>query len=127
MMTTDQIKNHLLELENQLLLDETRESAPKLGALLASGFFEFGSSGTVYTYSEGDTFPCFPPHIHVQIIDFSLIPLSDSCMLATYTCIKHDEKSGLSNRSLRSSVWRETDGDWKIIFHQGTPCANTGC
>ncbi len=121
-MTINQLEDHLLYLENQLLLGEVRGSAQKLGEILSPGFFEFGSSGTVYTYSEGDTFSCFPPHIHVEIGGFCVKPLSESCVLATYTCIKRDEKSGQSGRSLRSSVWRETDGAWKLVFHQGTPC-----
>lgn len=122
-MTTDLLKTHLLDLENKLLLGEVRGSAQRLGEILSPGFFEFGSSGTVYTYSEGDIFPGFPPHIRVEIKDFCITPLVDGCVLATYTCIKHNEQSGEVSRSLRSSVWRETDGVWKIIFHQGTPCA----
>jgi hypothetical protein len=122
-MTLDQLKTHLLNLENQLLLSETRASAQKLMSLLSSGFFEFGSSGSVYTYSEGDTFPCFPPHFRIEIKDFCVTPLAETSVLATYTCVKHDKKSGRSSRSLRSSVWHETDGIWKIVFHQGTPCA----
>ena len=122
-MRTGQLKNHLLDLENKLLLSEIRESAQRLGEILSPGFFEFGSSGTVYTYAEGDTFPGFPPHIRMEISDFRITPLADGCVLATYTCLKHDENSGTVSRSLRSSVWRETGAVWKIIFHQGTPCA----
>ncbi len=121
-MTSDQLKDHILRLENALLLGEIRGSAQRLGEILSPGFFEFGSSGTVYRFYEGDTFPCFPEHIRVEIEDFSIVPLADDCVLATYTCLKHDKTSGSISRSLRSSVWRETDGIWKIVFHQGTPC-----
>ncbi len=122
-MNLDQIKDLILKLENKLLLSEVRGSAQRLGEILSPGFFEFGSSGTVYQFNEGDTFPGFPPHIRVEIIDFCITPLAQSCVLATYTCVKHNEQSGEIGRSLRSSVWRETSGVWKIIFHQGTPCA----
>ncbi|HDY90598.1 MAG TPA: DUF4440 domain-containing protein, partial [Pseudoalteromonas sp.] len=27
------------------------------------------------------------------------------------------------NYSLRMSLWRQTNEQWKMVFHQGTPCA----
>jgi hypothetical protein len=28
----------------------------------------------------------------------------------------------ITRYSLRSSLWKEEDGRWQLIFHQGTPC-----
>ena len=121
--TLEWLKSHLLNLENELLLGETRRSAQRIGELLSPDFFEFCSSGIAYHYRPGDTFPAFPARICVIIEDFCIKRLADNCILATYLCIKHDEANGSSSRSLRSSVWQETDGAWKIVFHQGTPCS----
>jgi len=35
--------------------------------------------------------------------------------LLTYTLLQ--DKTRLTRRS---TIWRRTDGDWKIVFHQGT-------
>lgn len=116
------LKSHLEKLENELLLGETRQSAQRIGELLSPDFFEFSSSGIAYHYCLGDTFPAFPADIRVQVENFHIKPLSDNCVLATYICNKHDETNGTDSRSLRSSIWQKTDGAWKIVFHQGTPC-----
>lgn len=105
-----------------MLLGKTRQAAQRIGEILSPDFFEFGSSGNIYRYSKGDTFPAFPSHIRARIEDFSIMPLAGSCVLATYICIKRDETNGSSSRSLRSSIWEESGGIWKIVFHQGTPC-----
>jgi hypothetical protein len=123
-MTQDSVwlKSQLKKLENELLLDETRQSAKRIGELLSPDFFEFGASGTAYHYRPGDTFACFPAYVRAQIEDFHIKPLSDNCVLATYLCVKHDETGSIDSRCLRSSIWQETGGVWKIVFHQGTPC-----
>lgn len=113
---------HLLALEKEMLLPKVRGSAQRLGEILSPEFIEFGSSGTVYCYRQGDTFGSFPPHIHVEIVDFHIKALCGSCVLATYVCIKTNMSDGLKSRSLRSSVWQQIQGVWKVVFHQGTPC-----
>ncbi len=116
------LKSHLEKLENELLLGETRRSAQRIGELFSPDFFEFGSSGTIYRFRADDTFASFPAHIHAKIEDFNVKLLTHNCVLATYICIKHNETDRYQSRSLRSSIWQETDGAWRIVFHQGTPC-----
>jgi len=50
------------------------------------------------------------------IADFHVTELSQDVMLATYKVT-----SG-STVSLRSSIWKQRDDQWQIIFHQGTKC-----
>lgn len=32
-----------------------------------------------------------------------------------------ENSDGLHTISLRSSIWRNKDGNWKMFYHQGTP------
>ena len=48
------IKEHILELENDLLKSEVRKSAQKINDILADDFIEFCSSGREYHYEKGD-------------------------------------------------------------------------
>jgi len=48
------IKEHILELENDLLKSEVRKSAQKINDILADDFIEFSSSGREYHYEKGD-------------------------------------------------------------------------
>jgi hypothetical protein len=47
------LKDHLLELEHELLKPEIRTSREALSKLLADDFFEFGSSGEIWRISDG--------------------------------------------------------------------------
>jgi hypothetical protein len=42
-------------------------------------------------------------------------PLSDDVFLFTYGLIEHG-----SRRTRRSTIWTRADGQWRIIYHQGT-------
>ena len=105
----------ILSLEEALLQAEVRQCAEKIESLLTGDFFEFGSSGRVY-YTEGDT---FPPVAGYTITDFRIAELSPQCVLATYNITLGQDKE--AQRSLRSTIWKKIDGQWKVLFHQGTP------
>ncbi len=115
MKDKSKLKNHLLELEQQLLDPETRTSPTEIDKLLTDDFFEFGSSGNIWYKSdsvggEGLTVR------KMTLSDFEIYPLSDESVLATYR-IK-DETRKLN--TLRSSIWKLVDGRWQMFFHQGT-------
>ena len=115
MKNKSELKNHLLELEQQLLAPETRTSLTELDKLLADDFFEFGSSGSIWykkdsVGGEGLTVR------KMTLSDFEIYPLSDESVLATY-CIKDDTRE---LNTLRSSIWKLVDGRWRMFFHQGT-------
>ncbi len=106
----------ILSLEDALLQAEVRQCAAKIESLLSGDFFEFGSSGSVYRYTKGDA---FAPVDGYQITGFSVAELSPECVLATYSItLSQGERA---KRSLRSTIWRKSEGQWKAVFHQGTP------
>ncbi len=116
------IKEHILELENNLLKSEVRKSAQKINDILADDFIEFCSSGIEYRYEKGDIHQDQDDDTTLQceILDFNIKELSKDCILAMYKVIKHNEVDENKKYSLRSSIWKYCDGKWKMFFHQGT-------
>ena len=113
----------LADFERKIL---TRTFAPTMNIadLFDDDFVEFGRSGTVYT----------KPQILAALIEESectewvadLIelvtrPLSPNLALVTYVSFRRYDDGRTDRRSLRSSLWRSTDGQWRMIFYQGTP------
>lgn len=117
-MNMELITKQIFELENELLKSETRKSAEKLSKLLSEDFIEYCSSGTIYHYNKGDIFD--EGSTSYEIEEFTTKQLSNDCILATYKVIKHNELNEDKKYSLRSSIWKLSDGKWKMIFHQGT-------
>ena len=111
------LEKHIFELENQLLQPETRQSAEKISELLSDDFIEFCSSGNISHYNKGEV---FLSEIKWEIKEFTTKQLSNDYILATYKVIKHSELNEKMKYSLRSSIWKCSNGKWKIIFHQGT-------
>lgn len=108
------LKNHLQELEEKLLTPEVRSSKTELKKLLANEFFEFGSSGRVLYKDEN--FEGGIGIIKVKFSDFEIHPLSEEIVLATYRTFNEETKQ----HALRSSIWKLNEGEWKMVFHQGT-------
>lgn len=116
------LEKHILQLENDLLKPEIRQSIEKTNELLSNGFTEFCSSGYIFIYNKGEAIDedTNLQKINWEITDFSIKQLSDDCLLATYKLIKHSELNEDKKYSLRSSIWKYYDGKWKMVFHQGT-------
>ncbi|THG89121.1 RNAse H [Alkalihalobacillus alcalophilus ATCC 27647 = CGMCC 1.3604] len=110
------LKEVLLDLEEKLLKPEIRTSKAELTHLLSEDFFEFGSSGKVL-YKNESIGEVSLSAVRMKLSDFEIHPLSEQIVLTTYRV--YNEVNG--QHSLRSSIWRLTDGKWKMQFHQGTP------
>lgn len=109
------LKDHIRQLEEKLLTSEVRSSRIELKKLLADDFFEIGSSGRILYKGEviaDDGIGI----VKMKLSDFEIHPLSDDIVLATYRIFNE-----ISNQhSLRSSIWKQFEGEWKMVFHQGT-------
>lgn len=119
-MITD-IEKKIYDLEVELLRPEVRASAERISELLSEDFFEFCSSGNVYHYKKGDIFSGADCQNSIigEIDNFAVKELSEDCVLATYKITKYSEKDS-GKYSIRSSIWKNINGTWKIVFHQGT-------
>lgn len=89
---------------------------------MANDFIEFSSSGKEYYYKNGDVFQdeLDNTQFNWEIVNFRIKELSSDCILSMYKLIKHNEIDENKKYSLRSSIWKYTNGKWKMFFHQGT-------
>ncbi len=108
---------YLFSLEQELQGCTTRSDADRLGQLLADDFVEFGASGTVWG-SKAEVITGLEDEVFSarSMSGFGVKMLSDGVALVTY----RGHREGVGD-SLRSSVWREEAGQWRMVFHQGTP------
>lgn len=114
----------LRTLEESLLTPEVRGSREATDALLADDFVEFGSSGTVYDKAsivaalqeeraEG-------AQIELRTADWNVRALSTDAALLTSRVERREAPDERWSASLRSSIWRRTGSQWRMMFHQGT-------
>jgi hypothetical protein len=107
-------------LEESLLTNEVRTSYEKLDVLLHSEFIEYGSSGKVYTKSDVlERLPASSPLKYV-LSSFEVFELAEDLVQTRFVTDRENTDGG-HTVSLRSSLWKIENGDWKMYFHQGTP------
>jgi hypothetical protein len=117
----------LRNLEESLLDTTVRRDRKRLRLMLAENFMEFGSSGRTWTRSSiiemlSRETAFVPPAIQ----DFQCALLSDDVALVTYKTVRSVPDSGEVLSSLRSSIWTNEAGNWRMRFHQGTRTAADG-
>ncbi|AZE54471.1 hypothetical protein C4K03_2315 [Pseudomonas synxantha] len=112
-----ELEAHLFALEQELQACTTRSDARRLEQLLADDFVEFGASGAVWG-SKAEVVAGLQDEVFSErrMTEFALKMLSANVALVTY----RGHRQGVGD-SLRSSVWREEHGQWRMVFHQGTP------
>jgi hypothetical protein len=110
---------NLYALEKTLLDPKIRQNLTKLNTLLSPDFFEFGSSGIVWSRENIlERLPKETPK-NIAISDFKSFVLSDKVILVTYKAIKTCD-NGDTYETLRSSIWKLSGSQWQMAFHQGT-------
>jgi hypothetical protein len=110
----------LRHLEQQLLQPEVRGSAERLASLLAENFVEFGSSGRVFNKKQIVAALTKEAPMKRSLSAFEATMLSAHVALVTYRATRRSSQGGEPVRTLRSSIWRRSNGEWKMVFHQGT-------
>jgi hypothetical protein len=118
--STTSIEERLQELELELLRPVVRQSPEWLSSLLADEFLEFGSSGRIFSKNEIMEALRTEPRVQFSIFDFRAKILGDGVALVTYQAVRREEANHSGLASLRSSLWVIRDGQWQILFHQGT-------
>ncbi|WP_051404985.1 nuclear transport factor 2 family protein [Bacillus cihuensis] len=96
-----------------MLTPEVRQSKIELDKLLADDFIEFTSSGKMKNKQdcmEGLATP------QMYILNFEIKRLTSDTVLTMYDL---KDKTRMKE-SLRSSVWKQINGRWQMVFHQGT-------
>jgi hypothetical protein len=122
MSTNDREIAELLQRHEQSLLDPAlRRDRNRILDLLADDFVEFGASGRVWSRDQIvellATEDFHPPAME----EFQCCLVAPAVALVTYRTVRADAQTGTHAATLRSSIWMERDGEWKMRFHQGTP------
>lgn len=112
----DALENHLRALEEDLLQPDVRKSA-RVAELLADEFIEFGSSGRTFDKRKIIATLLDETPVQVTLSEFRLQLLADNIALVTYRTHRHTAPPVFA---LRSSIWKLANGQWRVIFHQGT-------
>jgi hypothetical protein len=112
------IAEHLKELEI-LLCSGGSENPEEFDKILHKDFFEFGSSGRIWNKKSVTKEFKALTESKCLISGFKIKLLSVDTALATYKARLN--KNNSPSESLRCSIWKNFSGEWKIIFHQGTP------
>ena len=121
-MTTDNLLQHLRELEVALHQPDIRRDPSRLHELLHESFTEFGRSGR--SYSRADIVELLSrevPRGKIWSQDFTVAEIAEGIALLTYKSAYIDADGELGRHTRRSSLWQRTAQGWQMRFHQGTP------
>ena len=111
---------HLRRCEEALLDPAVRRDRAKVAALLAEDFQEFGASGRVWSREAILDLLASEDYTPPAMEDFECHWIGDGVALVTYRSVRTDPDSGQGSAVLRSSIWIEQAGQWRVRFHQGT-------
>lgn len=118
--TPSAICDHVRACEEALLDAAVRRVPARVWTLLADDFLEFGSSGKVWTRQQVLELLASETWQPVLMQEFDCHCITQGVVLATYRTVRTDPESGRRTETLRSSIWVEESGGWRMRFHQGT-------
>ncbi len=111
------VEEMFLQLEKQLMYYRTED----FKQLLSEDFMEFGNSGMVFDKESQLSYVTEQgiPEIQMDLLEFNVKLLAVDVAHVTYISITKDEHQQV----LRSSIWKNEHGNWRMVFHQGTRMA----
>lgn len=114
---------HLVSLESELHHNGILCTPERLQTLLHPKFHEVGQSGNPYSRDTVIRYlTSCTEALPVRASDHTLQALGTQQMLLTYLSaltLSPDETA----YTWRASVWVQTDGNWQLLYHQGTPAS----
>lgn len=103
--------------EQALLTRRVRSQRESLEALLSDAFHEFGISGREWDRADIiDALLLDPDVDDIEIVDARAEQVAPGLVLLRYV----SQVMGVP-RAQRTSLWREEDGVWRLLHHQGSP------
>lgn len=117
----ENLEDIIFKLENKLQQPGIRKSVEQLEELISDDLIEFGSSGQIYTKKDVLNNLPVSPEIKFIMTDFRIKILSSDIIQSLFKTEKINQQTGITTHSVRSSLWRNEKGKWKMLFHQGIP------
>jgi len=118
----DRLKKELLAREESLMRNDTRNDPDKVAGLIDDHCVEVTVAGKQRDYRRGDSFESVDGELYIDDSTVRMIDISDDAKLLLYVGAK--VKKNLRLKSSFCSIWKSIDGEWKMIFHQGTSIAD---
>jgi hypothetical protein len=116
--------NELQALEVELHHPGVRCGRARLEQLLHPAFHEVGRSGRRY---DRESVIGYLASLEVQpevaSDSFAVVELGPAAALLSYRSAHVEPGKGLTNHTLRSSVWVHASHGWQLRYHQGTAAA----
>ena len=121
-MTDPVLRDHIVALEQRLLDPAVRKNASLLAALIADDFIELTGMGTVC--GKQDVLDALQREVAQPrlLSDAQVTRLAEDVIFVRYRLERRAAGAATAQHSRRSSIWRRDQGEWRIWFHQGTPC-----
>ncbi len=108
-------------LELKLLHADMQNDPELIDELIDTSFEEINSSGQINTRQQVAQWLIHKDSNQNWILkDFRVKLLTDHTVIAIYRAVNSNQTSNQQGGSIRSSVWRNQDNQWKMIFHQAT-------
>ncbi|MDH5479725.1 MAG: DUF4440 domain-containing protein [Nitrosomonas sp.] len=118
---TDTIAEQMEQLELLLLHTDMQANPTFLDGLLSHEFEEIGSSGCVTSRQEVvDWLLHKNPNDRWSIENFRVKELSKDLILAIYHAHQIVGHNHQSKVSIRSSIWKLDEDNWKLVFHHAS-------
>ncbi len=115
-------------LEREMLEADKRGDWETISRYMADDFLEIAGNGKYF--NKPQIAKLFPESrvVEYKMSEFDFRALAPNVALLTY---RLDVQASFQGKSLPaafliSSVWQEQGGDWKVVFHQGTPIPAEG-
>ncbi|HKY57110.1 MAG TPA: nuclear transport factor 2 family protein [Aeromicrobium sp.] len=113
--------HEVIELERTLWDPQSRNDPDVVERLLHPDYLEVGSTGRTWTRQEilqpvGD--------FTAELTDVATAELGPGVVLVTYTSVVPElsDVDEITERPVkRASLWLQSDGRWRLRYHQGTP------
>lgn len=108
------------DLELELLDPKVRKDKKRLSQLLSEDFMEIASSGVIF--NKEDILKNLPKQNNIEwkVSNLKVKEISQNIFLINYKIKKTDIKNNIVTNSIRTSLWKDFNGNWKMVFHQGT-------
>lgn len=115
----DNLIAKIMKQEKQLIAK--KDTVEQLSALIDDEFMEVNQTGK--TFDKLDVLRWLKQGNQTLRtgLHFKAKPISEDVILLTYISSSKKAEDEQSKLALRSSLWREREGLWRMVFHQETP------
>lgn len=121
-MVNFKLEHLLIQLELYLQKPEVRASRGELERLISDDFMEFTATGC--RFGKAEVLARLPDERapYIETSHFEVRELKAGLCQVFYRAKLKKAGNNITSFSMRSSIWRNHQEVWQMVFHQGTPC-----